>query len=114
MAETDPACPIIFSLSLQSKRQAKAYRRHSAEIDDGSIPIGTEGDLMTKTNARPSANLWVRHTVATLAYRGGKALRRAPEGFSEFRAGEGSRAAGQILAHVCDLLDWVLSQARGK
>src|SRR5215831_2336984 len=69
---------------------------------------------MTKTNDGHSANLSLRHTVATLAYRGGKALRRAPEGFSEFRAGEGSRAAGQILAHVCDLLDWVLSQAGGK
>jgi hypothetical protein len=34
--------------------------------------------------------------------------------FSEFRAGETSRSAGQILAHMSDLLDWALSQARGK
>jgi len=34
--------------------------------------------------------------------------------FSDFRAGEGSRTAGEILSHLCDLLDWALSQARGK
>ena len=56
----------------------------------------------------------LRHTVATLAYRGGKAVRGAPAGFSEFKAGPTSRAAGQILAHVCDLLDWALSLAEGK
>lgn len=56
----------------------------------------------------------LRHTVATLAYRGAKTLRGAPGGFSEFRSGETSRAAGQILAHLGDLLDWGLSIAKGK
>ena len=56
----------------------------------------------------------LRHTVATLAYRGGKAVRGAPEGFSEFRAGKTSRSAGEILAHVGDLLDWALVMARKK
>ena len=56
----------------------------------------------------------LRHTVATLAYRGGKALRGAPSGFSDFMAGPTSRTAGQILAHLCDLLDWGLSLAEGK
>jgi hypothetical protein len=56
----------------------------------------------------------LRHTLATLAYRGGKAVRGAPAGFSEFRAKEGSRTAGQILAHVGDLLDWAASIAQGK
>jgi hypothetical protein len=56
----------------------------------------------------------LRHTVATLAYRGAKALRGAPIGFTEFCAGETSRAAGQILAHLGDLLDWGLSIAKGK
>ncbi len=55
-----------------------------------------------------------RHTVATLAYRGGKVLRGAPEGFAEFKAGATSRTPGQVLAHIGDLLDWALSQARGK
>lgn len=55
----------------------------------------------------------LRHTVATLAYRGGKALRGAPPGFSEFRTGDSTRTPGQILAHVGDLLDWGLSLAKG-
>ncbi|HYL10458.1 MAG TPA: hypothetical protein VEU31_06950 [Candidatus Acidoferrales bacterium] len=56
----------------------------------------------------------LRHTVATLAYRGGKVLRGAPEGFPGFKAGPASRNPGQILAHIGDLLDWALSQAKGK
>jgi hypothetical protein len=55
----------------------------------------------------------LRHTVATLAYRGGKTLRGAPPGFAEFRAAEGSRSAGEILAHVGDLLDWAIVLADG-
>jgi len=56
----------------------------------------------------------VRHAAATLAYRGNKALRDAPDGFSSFACGGGCRSAGAILAHICDLLDWGLSMARGK
>ena len=55
----------------------------------------------------------LRHTVATVAYRGGKALRGAPESFAGFRVGEASRTPGQILAHVGDLFDWALSIAKG-
>jgi hypothetical protein len=56
----------------------------------------------------------LRHTLATIAYRGGKAVRQAPRGFAEFQAGEGVRMPGQILAHVGDLLDWALSIAMGQ
>jgi len=56
----------------------------------------------------------LRHALATLAYRGGKAIRHAPEGFATFRAGEGVRTPGQILAHIGDLMDWALSIADGK
>jgi hypothetical protein len=52
----------------------------------------------------------LRHTVATLAYRGGKALRGAPAEFAAY----GSRTPGEILAHVCDLFDWALTIADGK
>ena len=55
----------------------------------------------------------LRHSVATLAYRGGKALRGAPAEFAGFRAAEGTRTPGEILAHVGDLLDWALSLANG-
>jgi hypothetical protein len=56
----------------------------------------------------------LRHTVATVAYRGGKAVRNAPEGFADFQAGEGTRTPGQILAHIGDLLDWALSIVMGR
>ena len=57
---------------------------------------------------------FLRHTLATLAYRGGKTLRNAPDGFADFRAGEGLRTPGQILAHMGDLFDWALSMAEGQ
>jgi len=56
----------------------------------------------------------LRHLLATLAYRGGKALRGAPESFADFHAGGATRTPAQILAHVGDLLDWALSQACGR
>ena len=56
----------------------------------------------------------LRHTVATVAYRGGKALRGAPESFANFELGEKPRTPAQILAHVGDLFDWALSMARGE
>lgn len=55
----------------------------------------------------------LRHTVATLAYRGGKALRNAPPEFAGYRAGETTRTPAAILAHIGDLLDWALTQAEG-
>jgi hypothetical protein len=56
----------------------------------------------------------LRHTLATLAYRGGKAVRGAPASFSGFQAAPGVRTPGQILAHMGDLIDWALSIAKGK
>jgi uncharacterized damage-inducible protein DinB len=50
--------------------------------------------------------LLLRHALATLAYRTLRAVSRAPAEFSSFRAGPGSRSAGEILAHMGDLLDW--------
>ena len=55
----------------------------------------------------------LRHTVATLAYRGAKAVRGAPDSFAAFKASETTRTPAQILAHVGDLLDWALSIAKG-
>lgn len=55
----------------------------------------------------------LRHTLATLSYRAGKALRGAPSDFASFAPAPGSRTAGQILAHMGDLMDWGESIARG-
>jgi hypothetical protein len=55
----------------------------------------------------------LRHTVATVAYRGAKAVRGAPATFATFRAGDTTRTPAAILAHIGDLFDWALSIARG-
>jgi hypothetical protein len=55
----------------------------------------------------------IRHTVATLSYRGGKAVRGAPASFASFRVSPTSRTPVEILGHIGDLLDWALSIARG-
>lgn len=55
----------------------------------------------------------LRHCVATLAYRCGKAVRGAPAGFGDFKAGPTTRTPLEILHHIGDLLDWGLKMARG-
>jgi hypothetical protein len=68
-------------------------------------------------------NDFLRHSVATLAYRGGKALRGAPPEFAAFRAAPRGpaepaarppRTPAEILAHIGDLLDWALALADGQ
>jgi len=54
----------------------------------------------------------LRHLLATLAYRGGKCLRDAPEGFARFDACGKTPVA--ILAHLGDLLGWSLTLAQGE
>lgn len=61
-----------------------------------------------------SRHVPLRHTLATLAYRGGKVLRDAPEDFGDFDVGGATRTPLQILTHMGDLLSWLLSQARGE
>ena len=56
----------------------------------------------------------LRHTVATLGYRGGKAVSNAPDDFATFRVNETTRTPGEILAHIGDLLDWALCIACGE
>lgn len=63
---------------------------------------------------RRAAREFLRHTVATLAYRGGKAIRGAPPTFPAFKASPTTRTPGEVLAHVCDLLDWALRFCRGE
>ena len=67
---------------------------------------------MTHDNSAASRDL-LRHAIATLAYRGGKAMREVPDDFATFAIGPTSRTPGQILAHIGDLLDWALSIAKG-
>jgi hypothetical protein len=57
---------------------------------------------------------FLRHTLATLAYRAGKAVRDVPPGFESWKAGPTTRSPAEILAHVGDLMDWGLALASGR
>jgi hypothetical protein len=65
------------------------------------------------TPSDPARQL-LRHTAATVAYRGGKTLRGAPESFAAFTLGNSPRTPASILAHMGDLFDWALSMASGE
>jgi hypothetical protein len=57
---------------------------------------------------------FLRHTLATLAYRGGKAVRGASAEFAEFSLGENPKTPAMIVAHIGDLLDWAITICEGK
>jgi hypothetical protein len=57
---------------------------------------------------------FLRHTLATVAYRGAKPLRDAPPDFVDFPIPNSPRTPLKILAHIGDLFDWALSIAAGK
>ena len=61
-----------------------------------------------------SSRQMLRHTLATLAYRAGKALRGAPGRFATFSSGEKGRTPLAILAHMGDLFDWALGLCKGE
>ena len=72
---------------------------------------------MTATPQTASANdsnrHMLRHSLATVAYRGSKAMRGATKDFAGFRAPNSCRTPAELLAHLGDLFDWSLSQAKG-
>src|ERR1700674_2620494 len=57
---------------------------------------------------------FLRHTVATVAYRGGKAARGAPPSFAHFTTGDSPRTPAHILTHLGDLFDLALRLAKGE
>ena len=68
---------------------------------------------MTETTPGTDREL-LRHALATLAYRGGKVLRKPPADFGDFRVGPTSRSPVEIVGHICDVLDWGLALAEGE
>lgn len=75
--------------------------------------------MQDRTDHSPEAatRAFVRHTIATLAYRGTKILEGVPEGFGETRAADPAtktRSAREILAHTADLLDWTALLVAGR
>ena len=71
-------------------------------------------DAKSSKTPTDTSRQFLRHTLATVAYRGSKALRGAPNTFAEFRASDSTRSPAQILVHIGDLYDWALSQAKGQ
>lgn len=57
---------------------------------------------------------FLRHTLATLAYRAGNAIRAAPDFFPSLNLSQTSRTPLEILAHMGDLFDWALAMAEGR
>ena len=55
---------------------------------------------------------FLRHTVATLAYRAAKTVRGAPAAFADFLPGPESNTPRTIVAHMGDLFDWALTMVR--
>ena len=61
-----------------------------------------------------SSREFLRHALATLAYRAEKPLRDAPSGFSATRVAKDTRSAGEILAHMGDLIEWAITAVEGQ
>jgi len=61
----------------------------------------------------PATRTFLRHALATLAYRAGKTVRGTPEAYGQYRASPESPAPVDILAHMGDLMDWKLRMVQG-
>jgi hypothetical protein len=61
----------------------------------------------------PTTRLILRHMAATIAYRAARAVRDAPREFGAYRQTPDSPSSADILAHMGDLMEWVLRLMRG-
>jgi hypothetical protein len=68
---------------------------------------------MSTAMVSPGAQVDLRHTLATVAYRAAKAFRNAPPEFGAFKASPHTRTPAEIVSHMGDLYDWALTIARG-
>jgi hypothetical protein len=68
---------------------------------------------MSNGSATRSDREFLRHTLATLAYRAEKALRDVPPEFAVFRVSPESRTPLEILGHMGDLMEWGARMAEG-
>ena len=62
----------------------------------------------------PGTRRFLRHALATLAYHAGKTVRGTPADFGAWRQSPESPSCVEILAHMGDLMDWVLRMANGE
>jgi hypothetical protein len=71
-------------------------------------------DASAPSAGDPATRAFLRHALATLAYRAGKAVRGTPAAYGDYRVGPDSPSPREILAHMGDLMDWLLRQLRGE
>ena len=55
----------------------------------------------------------LRHAIAAVRYRAGKALAGLPPEFGTFSAGAGVKTPGDVVTHLAELFAWVLELANG-
>jgi hypothetical protein len=56
----------------------------------------------------------LRHMLATIAYRGTKTIRGAPQEFASFRAEGSLNTPILLMAHIGDLIEWAHRWCRGE
>ena len=64
--------------------------------------------------AAPDEVPFLRHALATLAYRAEKVLRDPPDGFASHRIGPRSRTPLEIVGHLGDLIEWAGALCAGE
>lgn len=57
---------------------------------------------------------FLRHTLATLAYRAAKTLRDVPESFETYKLNEHSNTPQVIVNHLADLMAWTKTMINGE
>jgi hypothetical protein len=72
------------------------------------VQVNKKVEIMTDSRT------FLRHTLATLAYRGAKAIRNAGPNFADYGLAETSRTPAKILAHIGDLMEWALAMSEGR
>lgn len=99
-----PRGTVQFNLLLRNGSESITVSLTGGDIiEDGFMPTAPEAERH-----------FLRHTLATVAYRGAKPLRDAPPGFGTLEIANYPRTPGKILTHINDLFDWALSISRGK
>lgn len=56
---------------------------------------------------------WLRHGLATLAYRFAKSVRGANPAFGDFEPGSGARPPREIVRHLTQLVRWIHARIHG-
>ena len=85
----------------EAAQPAKSQSPGEAPCDNGPMPDTDTNHLL-------------RHMLATLAYRGHKAIEGANAAFATVQLGQGIRTPVQLLSHIGDLLVWSATLVRGQ